>query len=352
VLSFVAVPHLVHVYAHQRGESVETLRRALRDANGLQKEFKFELVRLDTGLSGVHRVINVGDLEQTLGELLPQIRGLVVCEESFTEGDLLVEKLPTRAYLSAHARLGQSPNDPSLRLFFLYQLIAAALTVGVGLPAAANDRMTHRPPVGCLWDWWLDANQRSAAMVAARICPTCEASLGRTGDVSEAALTAGRQILEYIRRTLLTGASEIPNKVFVAHGHGQDWETLVAMLREWNLPIDSFEARSTAGMLVPTRWQEMLNRARLAFALMTGDDPGASGDTKRARQNVIHEIGLCHARLGIFDTIVLIAEGTEKFSNIEGVIYIEFREGRLHERRDIIKGCLVERGILRGSANG
>src|SRR5688572_24114025 len=75
MVSFVAVPHLVHIYAHQRGDSFETLRRALRDANGLQKEFKFELVHLETGLSGMHQVVEVDDLEQMLGASLPQIRG-------------------------------------------------------------------------------------------------------------------------------------------------------------------------------------------------------------------------------------------------------------------------------------
>jgi hypothetical protein len=342
------VPNLVHVYAHTGGGSIETLRRAANDANGLQTQYKFVLVPLIDGLTGKRGLIDVSNLERQLLETVPELRGLIVCEESFPDGEILVEILPTRAYLSTDVRLGQSPNDPSLRLFFLYQLIAAALTVGIGLSADANERMTHRPPIGCLWDWWVDANQRSAAMVAARICPACEASLIRHGDLSEALLMAARQMLDYVRRTLLTGSSEVPNKIFVAHGRGEDWVKLVDMLKGWGLSVDSFESQPTAGKLVTARWQEMLNSARLAFAVMTPDDPGATVDIKRARQNVIHEIGLCHARLGIFDTIVLIAEGAEEFSNIAGVIHIGFREGRLDEERDRIKACLVERGILEG----
>ena len=94
------------------------------------------------------------------------------------------------------------------------------------------------------------------------------------------------------------------------------------------------------------RWQEMLNSARVAFAVMTPDDPGASVEVRQARQNVIHEIGLCHARLGIFDTIVLIAHGVQEFSNIARVIHIPFCEGRLDEVEEKIKACLIERGIL------
>ena len=279
-------------------------------------------------------------------ETAPEPRGLIICEESFPNGEILVEILPARAYLSTDVKLGQSANDPSLRLFFLYQLIAAALTVGVGLSADTNQRMTHRPPIGCLWDWWEDANERSAAMVAARICPACQDSLRGQGDVSEDLLMAARQMLNYVRRTLLTGSREVPNKILVAHGHGQDWKKLSDMLRKWDLPVDSFESQAIAGKLVTARWQEMLNSARVAFAVMTPDDPGATVDGKKARQNVIHEIGLCHARLGIFDTIVLIAEGVEEFSNLAGVILVPFCEGRLGEVEDSIRACLVDRGIL------
>jgi predicted nucleotide-binding protein len=340
------VGHVVHVYAHPDGGSIETLRRAIKDANGLQTQYKFEFVQLVNGLTGRRGLVDVIKLEGEMLETAPEPRGLIVCEESFPNGEILVEILPARAYLSTDVKLGQSANDPSLRLFFLYQLIAAALTVGVGLSADANRRMTHRAPIGCLWDWWEDANQRSAAMVAARICPACQYSLRLQGDVSEDLLMAARQMLDYVRRTLLTGSSEVPNKIFVAHGHGQDWRKLFDMLKKWNLPVDSFESQPTAGKLVTARWQEMLNSARVAFAVMTPDDPGATVDVKQARQNVIHEIGLCHARLGIFDTIVLIAEGVEEFSNIAGVIHVRFREGRLREVEDRIRACLVERGIL------
>ncbi len=39
--------------------------------------------------------------------------------------------------LDRDLELGRSPNDPSPRVFFLYQLIAAALTVGVELSTDA-----------------------------------------------------------------------------------------------------------------------------------------------------------------------------------------------------------------------
>jgi len=53
--------------------------------------------------------------------------------------------------------------------------------------------------------------------------------------------------------------------------------------------------------------------------------------TVRARQNVIHEIGLFQGRLGFTKAIVLKEEGTEEFSNIHGVQQIRYSRGNIRE---------------------
>ncbi len=343
------MPKLVRVYAHPESASIGDLRLAIKDANGLQTHFKFKYFPLADVLKPRRDLVllDVEELENVISRTASKCCGLIVCEQSFPNEEVLVEKLDRkRVYLSTDLNLDlKSANDPSLRLLFVYQLTAAALTVGVGLTDDANKTMTHTAPIGCLWDWWKDANQRSAAMVAARICRGCQGSL-RKHMVSEVVLAAAQQMLDYVRRSLLTGSSEVPNKIFVAHGHGQDWEQLKNMLTSWRLPVVTFESQDNAGKLVTARWQEMLNSARVAFAVMTPDNPGAKADVKQARQNVIHEIGLCHAHLGIFNTIVLIADGVEKFSNIAGVLHFDFHVGRIGELQGKIRECLVARGIL------
>ena len=99
-------------------------------------------------------------------------------------------------------------------------------------------------------------------------------------------------------------------------------------------------------MVVSTRWQEMLNSARFAFAVMTPDDRCGQTGLARARQNVIHEIGLCHARIGIESTAVLLAEGTEPFSNMGGINHIDFIPGRIADKSEEIRDLLVARGLL------
>ena len=110
--------------------------------------------------------------------------------------------------------------------------------------------------------------------------------------------------------------------------------------------LRSLQSPPATGMVVSTRWQEMLNSARFAFAVMTPDDRCGQTGLARARQNVILEIGLCHARIGIESTAVLLAEGTEPFSNMGGINHIDFIPGRIADKSEEIRDLLVARGLL------
>ena len=63
---------------------------------------------------------------------------------------------------------------------------------------------------------------------------------------------------------------------------------------------------------------------------MTGEDETANGKP-RARQNVIHETGLFQGRLGFNRAIMLLEEGVEEFSNIQGIEQIRFNRGNIKE---------------------
>jgi predicted nucleotide-binding protein len=63
---------------------------------------------------------------------------------------------------------------------------------------------------------------------------------------------------------------------------------------------------------------------------MTAEDE-VKGDLLRARQNVIHEIGLFQGRLGFSKAIVLLEEGVEEFSNLNGINHISFGKGGIRE---------------------
>jgi predicted nucleotide-binding protein len=56
----------------------------------------------------------------------------------------------------------------------------------------------------------------------------------------------------------------------------------------------------------------MLDDAVFAFLVMTAEDERAYG-TRRARANVIHEVGLFQGRLGFEKAIILLEEGCSEF---------------------------------------
>ena len=80
---------------------------------------------------------------------------------------------------------------------------------------------------------------------------------------------------------------------------------------------------------------------------MTGEDETSEGGL-RARQNVIHEAGLFQGHLGFNRAIVLLEEGTEEFSNIQGIEQIRFGKKNIKEtfgevlatlRREFVDGA-------------
>ena len=90
----------------------------------------------------------------------------------------------------------------------------------------------------------------------------------------------------------------------------------------------------------------------MAFLIMTGEDEQADG-TLRARENVIHEAGLFQGKIDFERAIILLEEGCQEFSNIEGLGQIRFPKGnikavfedirevlgpRIHNKINIVKG--------------
>ena len=90
----------------------------------------------------------------------------------------------------------------------------------------------------------------------------------------------------------------------------------------------------------------MLGSATAAFLLMTGEDETAEGKL-RARENVVHEVGLFQGKLGFERAIVLLEEGCEEFSNIIGLEQIRFDKGKIDSAFEKIRMVLERESIIR-----
>jgi hypothetical protein len=120
-------------------------------------------------------------------------------------------------------------------------------------------------------------------------------------------------------------------KIFIGHGGSQQWRDLKDHLQDQHgYEIVSYETGSRAGHAIRDIIAELLGKSSFAILVMTGEDT-MENVTVRARQNVIHEIGLFQGRLGFTKAIVLKEDGTEEFSNIHGVNQIRYSRGNIRE---------------------
>ena len=141
-------------------------------------------------------------------------------------------------------------------------------------------------------------------------------------------------------------AEEVGTSVFIGHGGSGVWKDLKDFVRDrLALPYDEFNRVPVAGVTNVARLSEMLGDAAIAFLVMTAEDEQADGEW-HARMNVVHEAGLFQGRLGFTKAIVLLEEGCEEFSNIQGLGQIRFPKGNIASAFEEIRRVLEREGLI------
>lgn len=78
---------------------------------------------------------------------------------------------------------------------------------------------------------------------------------------------------------------------------------------------------------------------------MTAEDEQSDGKMN-SRMNVVHEAGLFQGRLGFQRAIVLLEDGCEEFSNIQGLGQIHFPKGNIKAVFEDIRQVLEREALL------
>lgn len=139
---------------------------------------------------------------------------------------------------------------------------------------------------------------------------------------------------------------EVGTNVFIGHGRSPLWRDLKDFIRDrMRLPYDEFNRVPVAGVTNVARLAQMLDDAAVAFVVMTAEDEQAGGAV-RARMNVVHEAGLFQGRLGFTRAIVLLEEGCEEFSNIQGLGQIRFPRGDIRGAFEEVRQVLEREGLV------
>ncbi len=130
-------------------------------------------------------------------------------------------------------------------------------------------------------------------------------------------------------------------RVFIGHGHEQCWREVRDFLRDrLGLVCEEFNRVSAVGQYPQQRLREMLDVSAFALLVMTAEDEG------RARSNVIHEIGYAQGCLGPGQVAILLEDGCETFSNIDGLTTIPFAKGNILAKSEDLRKALEDRGIV------
>jgi predicted nucleotide-binding protein len=120
-------------------------------------------------------------------------------------------------------------------------------------------------------------------------------------------------------------------KVWLIHGGRSAVWTQVGnfVANQLSLPCIEFNDSNAERIDIKGRVEAMAASSRIAIAVMTAEDQTAGGRV-RARQNVVHEIGLAQGCLGFDRVIIMREEGVEDFSNMDGLVYVPFQSDNVH----------------------
>lgn len=189
--------------------------------------------------------------------------------------------------------------------------------------------------------WIVAPHQQVIAEVASLRSPftTC-------GDAADLADGAASYISRVEQERMQSAGAAPGERVFIGHGRSPLWRDLKDFVHERvGLPWDEFNRVPVAGVTNIARLSEMLNHAGIAFLVLTAEDEQADG-TERARQNVVHEAGLFQGRLGFARAIIVLEEGCEDFSNVQGLGEIRFPAGKIAAAFEEVRRVLEREGFI------
>lgn len=142
----------------------------------------------------------------------------------------------------------------------------------------------------------------------------------------------------------------LKNRVFIVYGHDKGaLEQLELFLRRLKLDPIILENLPSGGDTLIEKL-ETFTDADFACVLLTPDDEGypvgkPEVTKPRARQNVVLELGMVLTKLGRSRVAILVkGDGLERPSDIEGLIYIPFRE-RVDEAKNLLGASLQDAGF-------
>lgn len=134
------------------------------------------------------------------------------------------------------------------------------------------------------------------------------------------------------------------NKIFIVHGHNEAVKEKVArILEKLHLEPIILHEQPDGGKTLIEKFEANSADVNFAVILLTGDDEGKAVKSetfnRRARQNVIFEMGFFMGILSRSHVFMLLEDGVEKPSDIDGIVYTSLKENWQHKLVKELKAC-------------
>jgi predicted nucleotide-binding protein len=125
--------------------------------------------------------------------------------------------------------------------------------------------------------------------------------------------------------------------IFIVHGHDESTKLSLKNYLQNTLRLGEpiiLHEKSSQGRTIIEKFESYADRADIVFAILTPDDIGGSASDpnrvkRRARQNVIFELGFFYAKMQrTSGRVILLHKGQlELPSDISGIVYVDISNG-------------------------
>lgn len=140
---------------------------------------------------------------------------------------------------------------------------------------------------------------------------------------------------------------DLEKNIFIIHGHDTksllELETILR--RDFGLNPFVLKDLPTIGSLtIIEKFEHYAQKCSFAIALFTPDDVIEKDGIKylQARPNVIYELGWFCGKLSRKNVILILKEGTDIFSDFQGIVQIRFKNEIVEKYRDLMQELKVK----------
>lgn len=164
--------------------------------------------------------------------------------------------------------------------------------------------------------------------------------------ISKRDADAVHQIIIRVQEVLM----QEKNRVFLSFGHNELLKLRLKDFIENRLGIRTIVLadQPAQGLTIVEMLEKAAKQCSFALILLTKDDE-QKDDAVRARQNVIHELGFFQAKYGRKNVVLLAERGVELFSNISGIMRIEFEPAHFESVFDPLRREIESSSLFPGS---